>query len=379
MFLSAALLCSCSSKTESANDAALYCNSAFSLAKGYLYSADGTTMEYLSYQTLDTSVYCNQANCTHSDNSCAGRRYEGGFRGPIPYGDYIYYFGAQSEKNLDTDGDGREDTTQCSDTLMRYHVQDGSETVFAKIEGSQISTGNGAYVANNRLYFVGSTPYVEYPELPGLATPERQPKQGILYCVNLESGELKQFDSLYDQDLQYPDAWSTRGLKIVGAADGKLWLDFFYLTDGDENTDLADYTNVWFTLDLQTQALTMEQENAPFLEQITDGYLCYTRDGQSMVQKGSQTWTLPALPSLPFFTGVVSLADNKVWHLGGGDSWYYDLGQSKQNPLDLYEEETFAEQPVKVLSVYDKKLICSYPDAKGTTVFESHPLADIIS
>ncbi len=359
----------------------IYAENKIRLPQGCIYSSDYKSLEYLDYETMSILKYCPRANCTHSSAACLAQRFFGGENAPqygaIPYNDYIYFFSSATEEQKDTNDDGRVDMFLYHSQIMRYDIKNDTIEVFAEFDNSDARIAAGAYLYEGSLYFVGQHPYVEYAELPGLETPENQYMEGILYKVNLNTGEVKQFDSIYTNDLQYASAWNDRSFRICGAVDNKLYLNYYYSKNyTEEPIGVLGYTNIWFTLDLETDEIELVREDAPYIECITDGYICYIQDNMATLEKGEEIWQFEVEEKFGFGI-MLSVADDKVWHFSKSDSWYYDLRTNQKVDLSIFEGEEFMEISVSVIDVYEDNLICYYENY-GEHVFEKVPLDSVV-
>lgn len=332
----------------------------------YLYSADGSKTEYLDFDTMNTDVYCSIPNCTHSSLSCMSNWFNG--KMPIIYQNSVYYFVDGNEEDYDSDGDGREDDIKIESKIMKYDIEQETKEVFALWEGTTGETYLGAYVYNNSLYFIGESPYCEFADLPGSETPDPIPRQTLLYKLNLDTGEIKEFDEFYS-DFKSKIAYMTKGMVLMGESDGKLWFSYSYIEDeskndytiddrmADKSLGIDSYTYLCFSLNLENDEICLEDEEAP--ESIIDGYRCHTEDdGTAVIYKDGKTWSFQA-EKWNFHEGILTLADDKVWHLGNKDSWYYDLKTEEKVSVSKFSD---MESTVEVLRKYGDSYICEYPE-----------------
>lgn len=346
-------LCSCGSESTPVNGD-LYVNAETLTQNGYIYSDDGVVTSYLNQDNLEITPYCSYANCIHNDSSCQARLYDGTKRGPIPYGNCIYYFSKSEEEWLDNDNDGREETPVIKDSLMCYNLEDDETKAIVSWEGTTGCCYNGACILNDILYFIGARSYTEFSDLPGLTTPGNIPMECRLYSFNLKSQELKEYGSLYDDDLQYTGAASTRSLILRGVSDGCIYCMYSYLEDISQEDTMENETHICIKLDVSNDKITVENENAP--ELICDEYRCHTEGNIAVVKKGDKTWKFSAVTE-GFLNHALTIADDKVWYIQEGKSWYYDLKEEKKVEFSISEK--LGESPC-VISADNKSCIIKY-------------------
>lgn len=332
-------LCSCGSKSNTPNSD-IYIYAETFTKNGCIYSDDGVVTLYLNQENLETSPYCSYANCTHNDSSCQARLYEGNERGPIPYGNCIYYFSKSEEEWLDNDKDGREETQVIKDSLLCYNLNDNETKSVASWEGTAGCCYNGACILNDTLYFIGVRGYTEFSDLPGLKTPDIIPMECRLYSFNLKSQKLKEYGSIYDKDLEYSGAASTRSLILRGVSDGCIYFMYSYLEDISQEDTMENETHICIKLDTSNDKITIENEIAP--ELICEEYRCHTEGDKAVVKKGNKTWEFSAIKE-GFLTHSLTIADDKVWYIEEGRSWYYDL--KEENKVEFSVSETLGEFP----------------------------------
>lgn len=357
------LCTACKSDSEKSQSTEQYLSNDLVTDSYYLYSADGTKTEYLDFDTMESSLYCNTPNCTHTDSNCMAGWFGG--KMPIVYNNSVFYFVSGSDELYDSDNNGREDKLKIESKLMKYDMEQKTTETFLTWEGSRGESLLGAYVYKNMLYFIGERSYVEFAELPGLETPDAIPRQTLLYKVNLDNGELKEFENFYDDDLKIRASYDSRGMRMAGKSENKLWFVYSYVSDENLSGDKIDnYVNLCFTLNLENDEICLEDEPAP--ELILNEYRCHTEnDGTAVIYKDDKTWSFQA-EKWDFFSNNLSLADDKVWHLGNGDSWYYDLKSEEMISVSLFSD---IETSVQVISKYKDFYICKY-EKDGKFVFE---------
>lgn len=164
---------------------------------------------------------------------------------PIIYSNSVFYFVSGSDELYDSDNDGREDKLKIESKLMKYDMEQKTTEAFLTWEGSRGESLLGAYLYKNMLYFIGERPYVEFAESPGLETPEAIPRQTLLYKVNLDNGELNEFENFYDEDLKIRASCDSRGMRMVGKSENKLWFVYSYISDENLSGDKIDnYVNL---------------------------------------------------------------------------------------------------------------------------------------
>lgn len=345
------LFCSCGNNDDFSVEKSIYVSNGIFMENSYVYSMDQATTEYLDFATMQVKPYCSKANCTHKDGACMSRWFSGMQYGPIPHGNQIYYFAPATITWTDVDGDGREETQKIEDSLLCYNFETDATEKVASWEGSEGDCYSGACIVDDKLYFVATRGYTEFAELPGLETPETIPMESDLYCFDLNSRKLTAYGSLTDDDLQYSGAASTRNCILRGISDGKLYFSYSYLEDASQEDTIENETHLCFTMDLESGEILQSEEAPP--ELVKEEYRCHTEGDTAVVYHGEQEWRFPAV-EYGFYSGELTLCDDKVWHLGNGDSWYYDLKANEKVSCSAYQQEI---EPVSVIDMYQNQYI----------------------
>lgn len=337
-------LCGCNQKTKTF-DSNMYIHAETITPNGFIYSDDGVVTSYLNKDNLEITPYCSNANCIHNDSSCQARLYDGTERGPIPYGNCIYYFSKAEEEWLDNDKDGREETPIIKDSLMCYNLENDETKCVASWEGTAGCCYNGACILDDNIYFIGVRGYTEFSDLPGLETPENISMECRLYRFDLKTEKLKDYGSLYDEDLQYSGAASTRSLILRGVSDDNIYFMYSYLEDISQEDTMENEKHICIKLDPSNDNISVENEAAP--ELICDGYRCHTENDNAVVKKGDKTWEFPAIKG-GFLNNQLTIANDSVWYINGEESWYYDLKEEQKT--DFSVSEPLGESPCVIFA-----------------------------
>lgn len=64
------LCAACKGDSEKSQSTEQYLSKDLVTDSYYLYTADGTKTEYLDFDAMESSLYCNTPNCTHTDLNC---------------------------------------------------------------------------------------------------------------------------------------------------------------------------------------------------------------------------------------------------------------------------------------------------------------------
>lgn len=369
-----ATFCGCSKKHDEANEE-LYISTETITPNGYIYSNDGVETLYLDFTSLETCPYCSIVNCIHNDSTCQARMFQGTEHGPIPYDNCIYYFSDSDETWVDKDKDGREETEIINESLICYNLENNKTETVASWTGTEACCYNGACIMNHTLYFIGIRGYTEFTELPGLETPENIPMECQLYSYDMNKKKLKKYGSLYDDDLQYSGAASTRSLIMRGVSGKSIYFMYSYLEDDSQENTMENETHICLKLDTKTDEITIESEAAP--EQICEGYRCHSDGDKAVIINDDRTWEFPAIKN-GFLTHQLTVANDRVWYINEEQSWYYDLRKEKKinisvnAPSDESACVIYADEDSFILKYLDNEKYCFKKfNYRGTLLGES--------
>lgn len=166
-----------------------------------------------------------------------------------------------------------------------------------------------------------------------------------LYRFDLKTEKLKDYGSLYDEDLQYSGAASTRSLILRGVSDDNIYFMYSYLEDISQEDTMENEKHICIKLDPSNDNISVENEAAP--ELICDGYRCHTENDNAVVKKGDKTWEFPAIKG-GFLNNQLTIANDSVWYINGEESWYYDLKEEQKT--DFSVSEPLGESPCVIFA-----------------------------
>ena len=285
---------------------------------GVIYGNDAAM--FLDFDTMEKSKLCAVPNCTHDSGSCLA--YTVG-NAPVLYNDNIYYF--MSNPHVEEDSNGRK---LIHDTKLMKASLDSSETeVFCRFSDSTPSaTVNYGYqLVDNMLYFVGNDLNPTIDEY-GVLSYSNSGGYHYLCSINLDTGEYKNYGSIYDGDKQYDFADNSSQANIGGWYNGKLYVVYGFIKEKPPEDATDVYTFLNFEFDTETQTLTESSlPRASYMDNDTYVYCDKSKNTTTVIDKG-KNYTIPDCNSAYVFT---TICNNKLFT---HDSWY-DLSDFSKHSL----------------------------------------------
>ncbi len=318
---------------------------------GVIYGED--VAMFLDFDTMEKSKLCAVPNCTHDNGTCLA--YTVG-NAPVLYNGYIYYF--MSNPHVEEDSNGRK---LVHDSMLMKASLDSSETeVFSKFSDSTPSaTVNYGYqLVNNMLYFVGNDLNPTTDEY-GVLSYSNSGGCHYLCSINLDTGEYKNYGSIYDGDKQYDFADNSSQANIGGWYNGKLYVVYGFIKEKppEDATDVYTFHNFEFAP--ETQTLTESSlPRASYMDNDTYVYCDKSKNEATVIDKG-KTNTIPDCNASYVFT---TICNNKLFT---HDSWYdisdfskHSLGkQSEFYSVTYYKEKYIFIKGGKITSLSEDELL----------------------
>ena len=215
---------------------------------GGYYAGNGTPAKYLDYNTMKSVVLCSKPNCSHTTNDCIATNIG---VCPLLTQDSIYFFKSNYDVKEEKNG-SREfyiDSKLCKASLETSEI----ETITSFTDCAPSDT-RGYVFYNNRIYFTADDmdPAVDeygafsYSNIGGIH---------YLCSIDLETGDYRNYGSVYDGDKEYPSAEASSSANIMGIYNGKLIVNYEF---GESYEDLAAgvFTELMFEFDFDKNTIT---------------------------------------------------------------------------------------------------------------------------
>ncbi|MBD5082488.1 MAG: hypothetical protein HDT44_12100 [Ruminococcaceae bacterium] len=262
------VLTGCSGKTDTAaNGIRLIWSYSNVTDSGILYADDKERLNFLDYESMNTTVLCSKPNCAHNDSeSCSSY---GISNHPILYDNKLYYFDVESV--VDKDGNYNDITT-----IYRSET-DGTDRV-------PLYKAEGMYMAPfYRLLLKGDTAYFYMANLGNDMGNSTGYDIGYFCSYNIPSNKFKIIDKIYEG--YHSGAW------IYGAWNDKIFLTASYSKEkvdfppGGDSEAFDKYQQAikdatvdeYLVYDTQTGTLTQSELPVPVYAE--EGV--YTYEGES--------------------------------------------------------------------------------------------------
>lgn len=270
-------ICGCAESKDSTNNMEskksnlqFITNNADYYENGVVFGSD--VAMFLDFDTMEKAPLCAMPNCTHTTSGCLSQMVG---NEPVFYNDYIYFFTSNYGKVRETP-DGKEFYIESN--LMKASLDSSETEVVCKFTDCAPSYKYGGYVLNeNELYFVGD-------DLCPTGNKDIGYSWGtsggyhFLCSINLDTGEYKNYGSIYDGDKQYDSAAYSSGGDISGVYKDTMYLEYAFIKDNNvlqsENTDHTKlYTFLSFEFDFETK--TWKESKLPFSRYMNDNTYTY--------------------------------------------------------------------------------------------------------
>ncbi|MCD7811513.1 MAG: hypothetical protein LUG91_06645, partial [Ruminococcus sp.] len=258
---------------------------------GYITSDD--THRYVDFETLESTVLCAKPNCTHKDSECVANIVGDT---PIMFNGYIYYF--VKNEGVNETGDGRE--FYIDTRLNRISLDSSGMEEITAFTDCMPREGSGCFIYEDILYFCGDDLNPTSDEYGNIITGS---SGGTHYfcSVNLETGEYKNYGSIYDGDKQYEAASSSSSAKIRGYYDSKIYIEYSFMKESltleeMDELDARDYfTVLTFEFDPETETLTESNlPSASYMDSDSYVYSNYPENSSTIIDEG-KTYTIEGL------------------------------------------------------------------------------------
>lgn len=204
---------------------------------------------YIDYHTLESIPLCSNPNCQHNNSDCVARIVG---TCPIMLNKNIYYF----EYN--------DDVIELKNSERKYHIN----SVFCKVslDSSEVkkivefndcvpNDSCGYLLYNNKIYFIGDNMNPQFDDYGSVTTSNIG---GIHYLcsIDLNSGEYKNYGSIYDGDKEYEAANYSSAAEIMGLYNSKIIINYEFKKSFEDSSSPSPWTEVIFEFDPETNVLS---------------------------------------------------------------------------------------------------------------------------
>ena len=183
--------------------------------------------KYLDFETLESSPLCAVPNCTHKDSKCLANMVGDT---PVFYNNYIYFFESNYGAVRETQN-GREFYI---DSKLKKASLDSSEIeiVCEFSDCAPEKSYAGITLKGNEIYFTGNNLNPKKSEYGDYGW-GNSGGYHYLCSINLDTGEYKNYGSIYDGDKEYEGADYSSCANITGTYNDKMYIRYSFIKDND--------------------------------------------------------------------------------------------------------------------------------------------------
>ncbi len=293
---------------------------------GMIFGEYDGVKRYLDFETMNETTLCTLPNCNHNTTDCVAIIIS---NTPIIYNDYIYYFFVKH--GVKENEDNREFWIES--TLKRFSLSTSEIEDVVQFTDCEPNDENGCELIGSMLYFCADDMNPTENEY-GTLTYANAGGTHYLCSINLETGEYKNYGSIYDGAKQYEGASCSSSAKITGLYDSKIYIEYSFMKDSyydvDKDADARDiFTVMNFEFDLSSEKIT--ESNLPSACYMNENvYLCsnYPENSSTLILNGDEI----VINNLDVVTSGIYY-NNKIFI---GDNWY-DITDGSEHDLGDYE------------------------------------------
>lgn len=304
---------------------------------------------YVDFENMEQAVLCSKPNCTHDNSECVSKVVG---ECPIIYNGYIYYF--ISVNGINETKDGRE--FYIDSKLNRISLETSEIETVAAFTDCAPAMGYAVY--NGVLYFCGHD-LDPTEDVYGNITSSNIGGTHFLCSIDLDTGEYKNYGSIYDGDKQYEAAKNTSSAHVSGFYDSKIYMEYSFCKEspdsiGQPGVDARDvFTVMNFEFDPETGTINeSELPSGSYIHGDTYVYSNYPDNSSTVIYKGEK-YTVDSVDS-----GITGKAFNYKLFLSG--KWY-DI---KNGTEHIWNDEY---KHWRVVTMYEDEYILANP---GITKFQ---------
>ncbi|MCD7810996.1 MAG: hypothetical protein LUG91_03965 [Ruminococcus sp.] len=293
LMISALLITSCENKEKESNNninllvdtqEPFYINyERTSYENGRIYGSDPA--RYIDFDSMESTVLCAKPNCTHKDSECVGKII--GERA-FMYNDYLYYFEYTNELEEESNGERK---LILDSKLCRVSIDSSEIEIVAEFNDCIPHDWVGYVIYNDKLFFTATDMNPVEDEYGQIIVSN---VGGIHYIcsIDFDTGEYKNYGSIYDGDRQYEEAHNSSSVGITGVYNSKIYIQYSFLkepipTDDSSNSSDVHFTILNFEFDLSNYELE-ESSLPPSYFMDSDSYIYYDSENNKsiLIDKG---------------------------------------------------------------------------------------------
>lgn len=214
---------------------------------------DGTPSKYFDYGTMESTVLCSKPNCRHNTGECVARNIG---TCPMLIQDSIYFF--ESNYGVKEEKKG-ERVFYINSKLCRVSLETSEIETVTKFTDCVPADTRGYVLYNNKIYFTADDMDPTFDDY-GAVVYSNIGGTHYLCSIDLESGEYKNYGSIYDGDKEYESADASSSAMIMGVYNEKLIVNYEFSKSYDA-LSAGMFTELIFEFDLEKNELT--ESNIP--------------------------------------------------------------------------------------------------------------------
>lgn len=288
---------------------------------------------YLDFETLKSTPLCALPNCMHNKSDCLANMVG---NTPIFYNDYIYFF----ESNYGAVRETKNGPEFYIDSKLKKASIDSSQidVVCEFSDAAPVQGFIGIVLKGSKIYFAADD---LNPELSPYGSYGWGNSGGnhFLCSIDLDTGEYKNYGSIYDGDKEYDGAEYSSCANITGVYNDTMYIRYSFIKDnqalqsgGGKNLDeLYEHLNFEFDFDNET----WKESELPFSWSMNNETYTYYDAATSLehvIYKGEdKTFPLDDSGEMPKeYNGLLFLEKDK--------SKFYDLETMTEYSMGKYSD-----------------------------------------
>ncbi len=214
---------------------------------GGFYAGNGTLSEFLSYETMESTVLCSKPNCNHNNDECVAKNIGAC---PMITQDGIYFFksnyGVKEEKN------GKRNFYMNSE-LCKVSLESSEIETISNFKDCVPADTRGYVLHNNTIYFTADDMCPTLDEY-GVISYSNIGGTHYLCSIELDSGKYTNYGSIYDGDKKLESARASSSAMIMGVYDEKLLVNYEFCKSYEDISE-GIFTELMFEFDFDKKNL----------------------------------------------------------------------------------------------------------------------------